>query len=63
LIWTAGARLLYECDFATDGSTSFFSKKFGLGDELFRQFCRAGDRNCPPEDGTIQSSLLRQPLS
>ncbi|MFY9842728.1 MAG: plasmid pRiA4b ORF-3 family protein [Terriglobales bacterium] len=50
LIWTAGAKLLYEYDFGDGWQHELLLEKVLLGDESFRQLCVAGDRNCPPED-------------
>jgi hypothetical protein len=62
LIWTAGARLLYEYDFGDGWQHELLLEEVLLGDESFRQLCVAGDRNCPPEDcggSTGFSELLK----
>src|SRR5271167_1706040 len=64
LIWTAGARLLYEYDFGDGWQHELLLEEVLLGDESFRQLCVAGDRNCPPEDcgGPHGVAELLEPL-
>ena len=50
LIWTAGARLLYEYDFGDGWQHELLLEEVLLGDETFQQMCVAGKRSCPPED-------------
>jgi hypothetical protein len=62
LIWTVGARLLYEYDFGDGWQHELLLEEILRGDESFRQLCVAGDRNCPPEDcggSTGFSELLK----
>ena len=50
LIWTVGARLLYEYDFGDGWQHELVLEEILLGDESFRQMCVVGQRCCPPED-------------
>ena len=50
LIWTVGARLLYEYDFGDGWQHELLLEEVLLGDESFQQVCVAGKRCCPPED-------------
>ena len=50
LIWTVGARLLYEYDFGDGWQHELLLEEVLLGDETFQQTCVAGKRCCPPED-------------
>ena len=50
LIWTVGARLLYEYDFGDAWQHELLLEEVLLGDESFQQTCVAGERHCPPED-------------
>jgi hypothetical protein len=50
LIWTSGARLLYEYDFGDGWQHEVVLEEVLLGDESFQQMCVAGKRCCPPED-------------
>lgn len=50
LIWTVGARLLYEYDFGDGWQHELVLEEILLGDESFQQMCVAGQRCCPPED-------------
>ncbi len=50
LIWTVGARLLYEYDFGDGWQHELLLEEVLLGDESFHQICVAGKRSCPPED-------------
>jgi hypothetical protein len=50
LIWTVGARLLYEYDFGDGWHHELLLEEVLLGDESFHQICVAGKRSCPPED-------------
>ena len=50
LIWTVGARLLYEYDFGDGWQHELLLEEVLLGDETFQQTCVAGKRRCPPED-------------
>jgi hypothetical protein len=50
LIWTEGARLLYEYDFGDGWRHELVLEEVLLGDESFQQMCVAGQRRCPPED-------------
>ena len=50
LIWTVGARLLYEYDFGDGWQHELLLEEVLLGDESFQQICVAGERCCPPED-------------
>ncbi len=50
LIWTSGARLLYEYDFGDGWQHELVLEEVLLGDESFQQMCVAGKRCCPPED-------------
>lgn len=50
LMWTVGARLLYEYDFGDGWRHEIVLEEILLGDESFRQMCVAGERCCPPED-------------
>src|SRR5439155_9018034 len=50
LIWTAGARLLYEYDFGDGWQHELLLEEVLLADETFQPTCVAGKRCCPPED-------------
>jgi hypothetical protein len=50
LIWTVGARLLYEYDFGDGWQHELLLEEVLSGEESFRQICVAGKRCCPPED-------------
>jgi hypothetical protein len=50
LIWTRGARLLYEYDFGDGWQHELLLEEVLLGDESFQQICVGGQRCCPPED-------------
>ena len=50
LIWTVGARLLYEYDFGDNWQHELLLEEVLIGDESFQQICVAGKRCCPPED-------------
>jgi hypothetical protein len=50
LIWTAGARLLYEYDFGDGWQHELLLEEVLRGDESFQQVCVAGNGCCPPED-------------
>jgi hypothetical protein len=50
LIWTVGARLLYEYDFGDGWQHELVLEEVLLGDGSFQQMCVAGERHCPPED-------------
>ena len=50
LIWTVGARVLYEYDFGDGWQHELLLEEVLLGDETFQQTCVAGKRCCPPED-------------
>ena len=50
LIWTVGARLLYEYDFGDGWQHELLLEEVLTGDESFQQICVAGKRCCPPED-------------
>ena len=50
LIWTVGARLLYEYDFGDNWQHELLLEEVLVGDEEFQQICVAGERCCPPED-------------
>ena len=45
-----GAKLLYEYDFGDCWRHEVMLERVLVGDELFRQMCVAGERQCPPED-------------
>jgi hypothetical protein len=50
LIWTVGARLLYEYDFGDGWQHELLLEEVLFGEESFQQICVAGKRCCPPED-------------
>ena len=50
LIWTVGARLLYEYDFGDGWQHELLLEEVLLGDASYQQICVAGKRSCPPED-------------
>ena len=50
LIWTVGARLLYEYDFGDGWQHELLLEEVLVGDKSFQQICVAGKRSCPPED-------------
>ena len=50
LIWTVGAKLLYEYDLGDGWQHELLLEEVLLGDESFQQICVAGKRCCPPED-------------
>jgi Plasmid pRiA4b ORF-3-like protein len=49
LIWTVGARLLYEYDFGDGWQHELLLEEVLFGEESFQQICVAGKRCCPPE--------------
>jgi hypothetical protein len=50
LIWTVGARLLYEYDFGDGWQHELLVEEVLSGEESFQPTCVAGARCCPPED-------------
>jgi len=50
LMWTVGARLLYEYDFGDGWQHELLVEELLTGEESFQQICVAGKRCCPPED-------------